>query len=90
LALLGAGDLLRAEVESGGPQAAELQRIMKEGQLVSDDTMITLLKVRRDSGTDVQGSGLWQKQPHSQGRLLRGHALDLCDGRDAQGQPASS
>ena len=33
-------------MESGGPEAAELQRIMKEGQLVPDSTMITLLKVR--------------------------------------------
>ena len=39
------GDLLRAEVESGGPEAQELQRVMKEGQLVPDATMITLLKV---------------------------------------------
>jgi len=40
------GDLLRAEVERGGPEAEQLQRIMKEGQLVPDSTMITLLKVR--------------------------------------------
>ena len=46
-AVLDAGDLLRAEVESGSLRAEELQRVMKEGQLVPDDTMITLLKVRR-------------------------------------------
>ena len=51
-----AGDLLRAEVESGGPQAAELQRIMKEGQLVPDETMITLLKARQHRGSGP-GSG---------------------------------
>ena len=49
-------------MERGGHEAEQLQRIMKEGQLVPDSTMITLLKAR-DSSADrrhASASHRWQ------------------------------
>lgn len=41
---LSTGDLLRDELKSGSDRAKELEEIMKRGELVSLDTVLTLLK----------------------------------------------
>ena len=38
------GDLLRKEVNNGGPLAAEIQRIQSEGGLVSSELVVNLVK----------------------------------------------
>ena len=95
---LRAGDLLRADVERGGPQAAELQRTMKEGELVPDQTMITLLKVLYLGVPVPQGyaisHGQGRRQTHDRphiGRVSgRNPCLALCMSKGLHKQPASS
>ncbi|CAD8178010.1 unnamed protein product [Paramecium octaurelia] len=43
------GDLLRAERQKGGPDAEELENIMREGKLVPSDTLVKLIKKEIES-----------------------------------------
>ena len=40
------GDILRAEVRAGSPRGMELKKIMDAGELVSDDLILDIIKVR--------------------------------------------
>ena len=40
------GDILRAEVRAGSPRGVELKKIMDAGELVSDDLILDIIKVR--------------------------------------------
>ncbi len=52
---LSTGDMLRETVASGSPLGKELQAIMSEGQLVSDDIMIEMIRQRIKSADCVNG-----------------------------------
>ena len=40
------GDILRAEVRAGSPRGVELKKIMDAGELVSDELIVDIIKVR--------------------------------------------
>ncbi|CAD8173696.1 unnamed protein product [Paramecium octaurelia] len=46
---ISAGDLLRAERKKGGPDAEELENIMREGKLVPSDILVKLIKKEIES-----------------------------------------
>jgi len=52
---LSSGDLLRAEVASGSETGQELQKIMTEGQLVPQATILNMMKAKIDSCPDSKG-----------------------------------
>ena len=52
---LSTGDLLRAELEAGGPTAETIQKCLAEGQLVPDEIVVRLLKNSMEQATRTQG-----------------------------------
>ena len=52
---LSAGDLLRAELESGSPAASEIADIIKSGDLVPNDIIVTLIKDAMEMHTRTTG-----------------------------------
>ncbi len=52
---LSSGDLLRAEMESGGPRARAMDELIAAGNLVSDEIVVTLLKDAMDKVTRMTG-----------------------------------
>lgn len=52
---LSTGDLLRAELEAGGPTAANIEECLKAGKLASDKIVVTLLKNAMEQVTRTTG-----------------------------------
>ncbi|MCL4114540.1 UNVERIFIED_CONTAM: hypothetical protein GTU68_057389 [Idotea baltica] len=52
---LSTGDLLRAEQAAGGPSAATIESLLKDGQLVPNEITITLLQKKMESVTRTTG-----------------------------------
>lgn len=52
---LSTGDLLRAELEAGGPAAASIEEFMTAGKLVPNDITVTLLKAEMERITRSTG-----------------------------------
>ncbi|MCL4109821.1 UNVERIFIED_CONTAM: hypothetical protein GTU68_059568 [Idotea baltica] len=52
---LSTGDLLRAELEAGGSAAATIEEFMKEGKLVPNEIVVTLLKNAMETITRTTG-----------------------------------
>ncbi|XP_059179688.1 adenylate kinase isoenzyme 5-like isoform X2 [Physella acuta] len=67
---LSSGDLLRAEVESGSERGQQLTEIMKQGKLVSLDTVLELLK-----------EAMLKKVASSKGFLIDGYPRELEQGK---------
>ena len=49
------GDLLRAEVESGSELGQSVKKVMEDGKLVSDDTVVRLIDRRLDTPSCARG-----------------------------------
>ncbi|MEM9412719.1 MAG: nucleoside monophosphate kinase [Planctomycetota bacterium] len=52
---LSTGELVRAEVENGGPKGREIDETLKAGQLVSDEIVVALLKNAMEHVTRTTG-----------------------------------
>jgi adenylate kinase family enzyme len=52
---LSTGELLRSEIESGGPTAEEIETTLAAGQLVSNRIVLTLLKNAMETSTRMTG-----------------------------------
>ena len=52
---LSTGELIRAEIEAGGPRAAEIEATLTAGQLVSNEIVVTLLKNAMEWATRTTG-----------------------------------
>jgi len=52
---LSAGDLLRAELEAGGPQANTIEKIINAGELVPNEITVTLIKKAMEQQTRSTG-----------------------------------
>jgi len=52
---LSSGDLLRAEVASGSDQGKALQETMTKGELVSNETVLNLMKQKIEANADAKG-----------------------------------
>ena len=52
---LSAGDLLRTELDSKGPQAAHIEKIIKAGDLVPNEIVVTLIKNAMETLTRTTG-----------------------------------
>lgn len=53
---LSTGDLLRAELDTGGPDAATIEQFVTAGELVPNDIMVTLLKNAMETVTRTTGN----------------------------------
>lgn len=52
---LSTGELIRAELESGGPQAASINKYVEAGELVPNEMFVTLLKEKMEKITRTTG-----------------------------------
>lgn len=55
IAQISTGDMLRAAISAGTPLGKQVKQIMEDGQLVSDDIMIALVKARVEEPDCING-----------------------------------
>ena len=69
---LSTGDLLRAEMEAGGPRAEAMDALISAGNLVSDEIVVTLLKDAMEKAKAAEAAAV---SAHQQERLWRTRCL---------------
>lgn len=74
---LSTGDLLRAERENGGPDAASIEALLAAGKLVPDEVIVKLLKSTMEKATRLTGKNnfLLDGFPRSLGNLDQWNAV---------------
>ncbi|HEY3695116.1 adenylate kinase [Phenylobacterium sp.] len=78
---LSTGDMLRAAVASGSPLGKRVEGIMREGGLVSDDIVVSLIEERLPEA-DAAGGAIFDGFPRT---LAQAQALDtMLEGRGAR------
>jgi adenylate kinase len=78
---LSTGDMLRAAVASGSPLGKRVEGIMREGGLVSDDIVVSLIEERLPEA-DAAGGAIFDGFPRT---LAQAKALDkMLEGRGAR------